>query len=703
MAEDFTPHGYLDLPGHTRNLTPKGVLRSHRFGFRWHYPTYAGGYGSRREAYRAGLSLSVGGERDPKRSCPHHTKNLHRHELTGEGWSGTAEFHPVGDDVLRASLSLGGAGTVRVAAHLEYRRVVSALGEWGESGLVGRAKGERLVLQSFEDGDAFVLAASLPASDMGATPHEATAETWAREAASFPEGGLAHSLGRRGDTVELRGALGFELDLSQGPAGLDLFLARGRTLAEAEERLAAAMASAHADRARRLAEDEAFLAAAPRLSGDWPDHWRRGMHYDLDTLRMMVRTPVGRYRHAWDAMQIQAPRVVLAETAMDMLALAYAEPARAKEAFLGTLLDAFGPQVPCSREDGTLNMLAADGSECGTGPQWGYPLLAAETLHALLPEREWLALTYERLALFLRWWLAERNTGGGWLGFACSWESGQDDSPRFGEQPLGGGHPVRHVRPVDLHASVAHGALTLERFARELGREGEAGEWAATAKRYRALTDGLFSGERYADYDARAGSFTSVLDVMQLAPLALGVAREERLPAARQAAAATDEDSHVWPMFAWTAVLAAENGGLHEHAAATVYASADRAYRFWDARELSDDRTLPGVANEYWPKHGRCGGEGYGWGAFHVHLIIRHLVGYAPTRDGLVLRPNLPRQWREAGREYRLDLTHHGRATAINLAPLDGGRVRVRAGTLELDIAWGESVTITDQEAWGTA
>ena len=33
----------------------------------------------------------------------------------------------------------------------------------------------------------------------------------------------------------------------------------------------------------------------------------------------MVKAPVGIYRHIWDAMQIQAPRVVLAEAAIDAM------------------------------------------------------------------------------------------------------------------------------------------------------------------------------------------------------------------------------------------------------------------------------------------------------------------------------------------------------------------------------------------------
>ena len=59
--DNYTPHGYLDIPSHTRNLSPRGVLRSYEAGFRWHYPAFPGMYGGRRETYRAGLRIGLDG------------------------------------------------------------------------------------------------------------------------------------------------------------------------------------------------------------------------------------------------------------------------------------------------------------------------------------------------------------------------------------------------------------------------------------------------------------------------------------------------------------------------------------------------------------------------------------------------------------------------------------------------------------------
>jgi hypothetical protein len=87
----------------------------------------------------------------------------------------------------------------------------------------------------------------------------------------------------------------------------------------------ASLTTAGQEIARKHGEDAHFWDSAPQLTGDWPAHWKRGWVYDYETLRMMVRRPIGVYKHAWDAMQIQAPRNVLAETSIDMWALSYAD------------------------------------------------------------------------------------------------------------------------------------------------------------------------------------------------------------------------------------------------------------------------------------------------------------------------------------------------------------------------------------------
>jgi len=710
-ADDYTPHGYLDIPVHTRRLTPKGVVRSHDIGFRWHYPALAATYGGRRETYRAGVRISVDGASAvadfEQIIAPYHSKNSVEFQARHATATLTAEFQMVDADVIATRVRARCAQRLSVRA--DYVRKLAADEGWGESGLVGRCTGDVLILQGFEDGEAFALWTSQPGRARGVTVDADTADAWTTtgmpgdHAASAGDGNAAGpaSDGSVAGPVTVIGETGERVGLTavvEFPGGrehdLTVLLARGRTEAEALARLTEAREAYDATRAVQFAEDERFWATAPRLVGDWPEHWRRGLVYDLETLRMMVKPPIGVYTHPWDAMQVQAPRVVLAEAAIDALLLGYADPAAAQRMMLGTFVDALAPNVPCSREDGSVNMVSADGSACGTGPQWGYPWLVLRQLYQLHPDLDWLDRIYPHLASYLDWWLAHRRDADGWLVHACSWESGQDLSPRFGEQPLGGGHPTYHLRPVDLQASFAYAASAMAEFATRLGRTRDVPSWQQLAATYADKTAELWTGARYADVDSGTGKPTDVDDVMLLAPVALGLAAAEQVDALRPAVRGVDPDTVVWPMFAWTAIDAASAAGEHDAAAATASAIVDRAYRFWDAPRHAEGRTLPGISCEYWPLSGRCGGEGYGWGAFGVHLVLGVLAGIRVVDGRLAVRPNLPPQLRVPGRRYGVRLTCRGVARTVTLCPLDDGvRVEVDVDGDGATLAWGDEAT----------
>jgi hypothetical protein len=707
----FTPHGYLDNPHHTRNLHPSGVVRSLRgIGFGWHFPALAKGYGFR-EIYRAGMRLYLVDEAGvrleledfPDLAAERHTKNELTYAWRGDGLELTASWFLVGEHTLacRAQVVADRPRRLGIGGTLSYTRHLGAAGVWGESGLVARVEDGVLVLQGFEDGEAFALALDRDAR-AGAT---ATLDAEFLRAPDMPEG-TDHVVvtGRRGGTVGLHGAVLTTVDLAAGvPADAELLLGRAnrrdRAIAEvvrARGRVAPALAE-------HRAADAAFWRDAPQLHGAWPDAWRRGLVTDLETLRMMVRAPAGEYRHVWDAMQIQAPRVVLAEAAIDALLLSYADLPTAKALLLGTFLDAPADNVPCSREDGSYNMVGANGSACGTAPEWGYPVRVAAHLFARDPDPAWLEAIYPALERFLLWWEAERRDADGYLVYDNSWESGQDLSARFGPQKEGGGSTIRMVRPVDLQAAMADACRHLADFARVLGRD--PGPWAERAERYRSMTEAMWHDGGYRDHDARVG-WSDVADVMQLAPVALGLTTPERLEALRPAIARLADDAYLWPMFVWTAVDAALAAGELDTAAAIVRDTLDRAYGAWDRRSPGPDDPLPGVTCEYWGTDGRYGAEGYGWGAFGVHLTFRALLGYRPVTHGFALRPHLPRSWPDGSYGVRnlhagsdpVDLTLEVRGDVVHATLLArhgvmavGDRVGRR---LEVVLAAGDEVVV---------
>jgi hypothetical protein len=151
-------------------------------------------------------------------------------------------------------------------------------------------------------------------------------------------------------------------------------------------------------------------------------------------------------------------------------------------------------------------------------------------------------------------------------------------------------------------------------------------------------------------------------------------------------------------MFAWTTADAATQAGMHDKAAELAAAICERAYRFWDAREARPGHTLPGVSCEYWPPSGRCGGEGYGWGAFTTHLLLHTLVGITPTHEHLHIHPNLPPEWRTPGHHYIVRMHWRDRPLLITLQPLDDGRVAVTVNERREEIGWGDAMVCP----WGS-
>lgn len=699
--DSFTPHGYLDNAYHSRNHNPSGVVRSlPGMGFGWHYPALGGGYGFR-EVYRAGMRLylvdDVGVRLEPEDLpglvATRHTKNEFRYRWRSAELIVDATYFLVGENVLacRASLLSSRRQRVRVGARLDYTRHLGAAGAWGESGLVGRLEQDVLVLHGFEDGEAFSLDADRDGERAAsATPDEA----FLRRPTMLSDHVVVTGSARRGESVHLAGAWLTVADLEPGqPWEVELLLTRHIRPDLAVDRTHASRRHVSTALAAHRAQDKAFWDTAPVLLGDWPAEWRRGFVYDLETLRMMVRHPLGIYQHVWDAMQIQAPRVVLAEAAIDALLLSYADLATAKALLLGTFLDAPKANVPCSREDGSFNMVGANGSACGTAPEWGYPLRVAKHLFDRDRDVAWLQALFPALERFLIWWMQERSDPGGYLVYDNSWESGQDLSARFGAQKDGGGSTIREVRPVDLQAAMVDACNTMAEFAKVLGLDAEV--WQRHRDHYRVLLDGMWRGDSYRDFDARVG-WSDVPDVMQLAPLALGLASPERRESLAGAVASLPKDDYLWPMFVWTAVDAAHAAENHGVASEIVRATFDRAYGAWDRREFGPGEPLPGVTCEYWGTEGQYGAEGYGWGAFGVHLILRSLLGYQPVPDGFMLRPNLPASWGDGS--YRVVRLNSGTAPVDLTVTVQGDIVTVELAseraTLSCQGSSGRNVSV---------
>lgn len=711
----YTPHGYLGNPRHALLLRPLGVIRSVApLGLAWHLPFWAGL--ATRETAALRLGLAVGGRRfalspdfaDADLHADYHSRRVLRLRWQAGWLAATATWLAVGDHALALELELhasarlpsssaaelGRPGAIAVVVAAEAERRLGASGRH-EAGLYALASAEVAALGVHPDGGALVLGADQPWQAARAFHSSGGWQAWlvGEEAPGAP---AEEEAPRRFAAVALRwcltprpGAPGegwhwrLRAALGRGPHRAAARRAAGRGV----RRLPAALPAA-------LAADDEEWRATPRLAGDWPPHWRRCWVYDLETLRMVVREPVGRLRRRWDGMQVQAPRLVLAEAAFDALLLSHADPALAQELLLGAFADALAPNLPCIREDGSANMVAADGSECGTAPSWGYPIWCADLLWRRSGDAAWRTALYPHLARYLDWWLRERADAEGWLHFACGWESGQDRSPRFGPG-YSGADPLPDLRPVDLHAAVAQGAAILARWAEALGHAAEAARWREVAGRVRERVAAL--------WDEAAGWFldqhhapTGVLDPVQLAPLLAGCASPAQLERLRPRFATLPLHAGAWPplawpLVAWTALEAARRAGALPPLLDDLFALQDAAYRDADTAEAGPGRLLPGVAGEFWSHSGRGGTEGYGWGAAGILWIVREYLGlrepdWAAADDvAFHLAPALPAPLRQPGRRYRLDnLPLRGRRLDLEVrvegADLLSVGVRLRSG-----------------------
>ena len=443
--------------------------------------------------------------------------------------------------------------------------------------------------------------------------------------------------------------------------------------------------------ARLLAEDAQFYASCPTLSGDWPAHWREGLHHDFETTRLLIQPPGGIFGDVWPSWMAAWPRVVLAEATLDMLRLAYADQATAQRAVLSLFRDAPEPNVPCVFRGGEYNMVAADGSRCGTSPAWCLPFLNLELLYLRTLDRPWLAQVYPYAAAYVEWWLEHRVDPEGWLVYKCTWESGEDGNPRLDPSGSGDADISGRLRPVELQATMAHAASVMALFASELGLAQDIPRWRQIEEDFRERTRELFDPAtgRYRDWHIAESRFQEPCpdkpywgidacrySAQSLTPLLIGepladaeVWRHARAPWT------------LWPSWTVALVESAAAAGLFAGIGALACETIDRVYRVTTRRDLGSlARPLPGSSPEFWPADWRTygGNDAYGWGATTANLLIRHLFGFKESRvtDGWVaeLTPAFPTSLLVPGQRYGLrHLNYRGLRFDLSYTVLEKG------------------------------
>jgi len=686
-SSHYTPHGYLDNPYHSMIFNRSGILRSFPpLGFGFWRTDFKGSYGEGPRDHQNYLSLLQIGITIDGHSftttddfskagvelySAYHTKNIFSYDWNYDNINVSIKYFLLREHSLVCIVELQNSGKddeiVRVNGTHIFK--IGDVKWWGSNGIASNysVQNNAIISKIWAYGDIFIFGSDQNSVAHTSTESEKQWKDWLKssvvgciESALLMGKGPMHSL------------LSYNINVpAKSLRSLVLYLCRGKNEEWANKEFVNAKTEAITAFQNKIAEDNQFWLQAPMLSGDWPETWKHGWVYDFETLRMNVRQPLGIYKHPWDAMQVSSPRVVLGETCMDMMTLSYADPELAKKVLYGTFADAIAPNIPCSREDGSVNMVSSDGSECGTAPMWGYPFHVIQSIFASTGDTVWVATLYPYLKSYIEWWLEYRTDKDGWLHCNNSWESGQDGSKRFIVAENNEGAVADFVRTVDVEASMAEAMMVMEKFADILGEKHDQENWKILSEQRIKNTHAMFFDNWFRDIDARTNKpiiLPEYFDLMMLAPLTCGITNEEQTKALKikfeYFQRGTNSQSQ-WPPQIFTLCEAAWNGDARDIAADILASTADRVYRRTDSRKvLYYDSTfsyrVPGVANEFWPvKEIPAGGENYGWGATLPMNILRTIVGFRESNDlhttEFFLAPMLPNNIMKAGKKYSVN------------------------------------------------
>jgi putative isomerase len=254
---------------------------------------------------------------------------------------------------------------------------------------------------------------------------------------------------------------------------------------------------------------------------------RRTLTRALTMMKTQVYAPENRIQSRWTTPDRWPHKDMwLWDSAFHAIGFRHLDPALAREA-ISAMLDVQGA-------DGFIPHRANAAGAQSDFTQPPVLALAAKLVLETEPAPEWLAALHPRLAAYVEWDLANRDTDGAGL---LEWfieedpncrsgESGMDNSPRF--------DAATQLDAVDFNAFAALECEILAEFAETLGRPEDAAKWKTRQARLNTLiNERLWDPERrfYCDYDPAAGARTEILSSAGFLPLICGAASPEQAAA----------------------------------------------------------------------------------------------------------------------------------------------------------------------------
>ncbi len=285
---------------------------------------------------------------------------------------------------------------------------------------------------------------------------------------------------------------------------------------------AKALAGLNCDVEALIASRMEFYAKLPR--GHFKDADEEKLYYKcFSILRSTVYTPHGKISHcALTPDRFPHRAIWLWDTAYLITGFKHMNHDVAKQAVLAIL--------ELAHEDGFLpHMTTSNWQSSVTQP----PVLswAAWHLYTFDGDKEFLAMAYDRLALYVQWDIDHRDMNGNGLPewqvdddplCRCG-ESGMDNTPRFDE--------VDEMDCVDFAGFLANDMRCLAKIAAVLGKEEEAAKWQARFDIIREKINTILWDEEdgfYYDRKVIDGQFHKVKAVSCFIPLFAGVCDEEK-------------------------------------------------------------------------------------------------------------------------------------------------------------------------------
>ena len=703
----YVPFGYLDNPAHSY-INRSGIVRTVApVGMGYWTTSLPWSYASRMtrpvnylSLFHLGFSINgkslITSDDFQQYNCnlhsSYHTKNVLQYNWELDGINQSASYYLAGENNLVCILEIKNASqkTQQVTVHATHEYGYMETRWWGSSGITSNfdTSNQLLVDKLWEYGDVFVIGCDTPPIAVKSTDDEKEWHNWIRQNDYSSNEGKSIQF-RKSPALYSMQSYVVEIP-PQSSKKCTFIMSRGTNQLYATESYLSTSNKTEQVLDSLLLQDNLFYANAPRLEGDWPQSWKNGWIYDFETLRMTVRPPCGIYKHPWDGMQIYAPRAVLGETAMDMLCLSYADPELAKTVLFGVFADAPAPNVPCSREDGSMNMMSAEGDECGTSPVWGLPFTVIYSLYQRTGDKVWLTSMYPYLKSFVEWWLTNRTDEDGWFHCNNSWESGQDGSLRFTFEGGGEGDVVNFVRTVDVEAAMADAFLVMSKIAPLTGHHNDTEKWIEMAKDRTDRMRTMYKDGWFRDVDGRNNQpimLDTYGDVMMLLPLTAGLATKQQINeiAPRLPAFTKGEKTLIWPpgIFFYTEAMRRTEGYSYL-GADLIVSTGNRIYeRMSSSKTSATGRSLqhipekynyriPGTSNEFWPvnleKSNYGGAENYGWGATLPAMTIRSLFGFTENdRDNeFHIAPCIPDNLLSSGKRFGIsNLCYHNQKFTI--------------------------------------